>query len=279
MRFLQGVSTACESTGNELVLIPRTSDASAGGTAVGRSIVDGLVVYSVADDDPVLAEAVERRLPVVVVDQPHAADLHWVGTDDEGGSSAICEHVVSLGHRRLAVIATELTRRRRGGLASLARQKAATFATTAARLRGYRDGAAAAGIPWSTVPVYEAVENSEEQGRAAAEALLDTDPRPTALLAMTDQLAFGACQAVRNRGLDVPRDVSVTGFDDLPAAARYEPPLTTVHQPHGTKGRVAADLLLDLLAGRTPEPRTHTFPATTRLRGSTAPPPTRRRRS
>lgn len=274
VRFLQGVSAACEKAGNELVLIPRTSDARAASTAVGRSVVDGIIVYSVADDDPVLAEAVERRLPVVLVDQPHLPDLPWVGTDDHGGSEAICAHLLSLGHRRLAVIATELTRRRRGGMASLARQRAATFAMTAARLRGYRDAATAAGIDWSAVPVFETVENSEEQGHAAADALLTVDPRPTAVLAMTDQLAVGACQAARERGLDVPGDVSVVGFDDLPGAGRHQPPLTTVRQPHRTKGHIAAELLLDILAGRTTAERgPHRLPATPQLRASTAPPP------
>jgi DNA-binding LacI/PurR family transcriptional regulator len=270
--FLQGVSTACERTGNELVLIPRTSGARAGGTAVGRSVVDGIVAYSVADDDPVLAEAVARRMPVVVVDQPHAPTRWWVGTADRDGCRAVAEHLVDLGHRRFAVIGTELTRRRRGGLASLARQRAATFATTTARLDGYRDAITAAGVPWADVPVFEAVENSVAQGQLAAEALLATSPRPTAVLAMTDQLAFGACAAASRLGLDVPGDVSVAGFDDLPAAATHQPPLTTVHQPHREKGRVAADLLLDLLSGDGTEPTARTLPATLQVRGSTAPP-------
>jgi DNA-binding LacI/PurR family transcriptional regulator len=257
--FLQGVSRACERAEVELVLIPRA--ASAAETAVGRSLVDGVVVYSVADDDPVLAAALERRMPAVVVDQPRDAGAPWVGVDEERACRKLCRHVLELGHRRLAVIATELDRSRRGGLADRPRQDAATFAATRARLRGYRTAAEAAGIDWATVPVWEATGSEREQGRAAAAALLDARPPPTALLAMTDELALGALSAARG--------VSITGFDDLPAAAAAG--LTTVAQPHMRKGELAATLLLDLLAGRPPARRTRTLRTQLQLRASVAP--------
>jgi DNA-binding LacI/PurR family transcriptional regulator len=97
------------------------------------------------------------------------------------------------------------------------------------------------------------------------------DPRPTALLAISDQLAFGAVEAAREMGLDVPGDLSVVGFDDVPEAARSNPPLTTVHQDHVQKGLLAGRLLVARLEGEEPQsPRT--LPTTLVVRESTAPP-------
>ncbi|MDX2972105.1 LacI family DNA-binding transcriptional regulator [Kribbella solani] len=266
--FLQGVSRVCEENGQELVLIPSTSAADAAATAVGRSMIDGLIVYSVADDDPVLAAAADRRMPLVVVDQPRISTLPWIGVDDEAGCRAIAQHLIGLGHRRLAVLSTEIDRERRGGRVTVARQQAITFATTAARLRGYRTAAEDAGINWSTVPVVETRENSEANGYQATAALLRSKQRPTAVLAMTDQLAFGALRAAAKAGLSVPEDLSVAGFDDIPAA-RVEPYLTTVAQPHEEKGRRAAEHLLAQLTDRSAPPRQQQLKTTLRLRETT----------
>jgi DNA-binding LacI/PurR family transcriptional regulator len=167
---------------------------------------------------------------------------------------------------------TEFDRGRVGGRAGATRQAAITFAATAARLRGYRAAVEAAGLRWSRVPVFEAVENSEAQGYLAARKLLTAKVRPTAILAMTDQLALGALEAAGKHGLVVPRDLSVVGFDDIPAAARQSPPLTTVHQPHQEKGRRAAERLLSLLSGETDGPQIQTLPTELQVRQTSAPP-------
>jgi DNA-binding LacI/PurR family transcriptional regulator len=93
------------------------------------------------------------------------------------------------------------------------------------------------------VPVEERAPHGRVAGRRAATALLDRDERPTALLAMSDELAIGALQAAADRGLAVPDDVSVIGFDDTPAAADAQ--LTTIFQPHRAKGETAARMLLE----------------------------------
>jgi DNA-binding LacI/PurR family transcriptional regulator len=270
--FLQGVSRVCETGGQQLVLIPSTSSADAAATAVGRSTIDGLIVYSVADDDPVLAAAVDRRMPLVLVDQPRIETLPWIGVDDEKACRALAEYVLSLGHRRLAVIATEFDRDRVGGRASATRQETISFSTTAARLRGYRAAVEEAGLSWSSVPVLEAQENSDKEGYRLAMRLLRSKNRPTAVLAMTDQLALGAVRAADKRGLAVPGDLSIAGYDDVPAA-RQQPPLTTVAQPHQEKGRRAAEQLLALLADRSSPPRHQELATALRIRGTTGVPP------
>ena len=104
---------------------------------------------------------------------------------------------------------------------------------------------------------------------AVARELLDRPDRPTAVLAMSDEMAVGVIDAARELGLRVPADLSVTGFDDTITAQTSEPPLTTVHQPHAEKGAAAVRMLLADGVG----PREVSFPVRLVVRGSTAPPP------
>jgi DNA-binding LacI/PurR family transcriptional regulator len=105
-------------------------------------------------------------------------------------------------------------------------------------------------------------------GRQIAGDLLDTDDRPTGLICMSDELGAGAIDAALVRGIDVPGQLSVVGFDDTPTGLVTSPPLTTVHQPLAEKGAEAARLLL---AGA--PPRTVRFPTELVVRASTGPPP------
>jgi DNA-binding LacI/PurR family transcriptional regulator len=132
------------------------------------------------------------------------------------------------------------------GPADAARQAAAQFHSSRQRLVGYREALETAGVDWTSVRVQEGgMPHGRDAGRRAAAALLDRADRPTALLAMSDELAIGALEIAEERGIDVPGRLSVVGFDDAPAAAQTRPALTTVWQPHREKGEAAALLLLD----------------------------------
>ncbi len=113
-----------------------------------------------------------------------------------------------------------------------------------------------------------------EKGRIATEALISRDPRPTAILTFSDQLALGVIEAARYLGLSVPKDLSIVGFDDVPEAARATPPLTTVHQPHVEKGLLAGRTLLAQLHDQEPS-SLELLPTHLVVRGSTARPKTR----
>jgi len=192
----------------------------------------------------------------VLVDDPPdviAEGMSRVGVDDEGGARAAAEHLMELGHRRVAVVSYELAPQPVGGLAGPERQAEVAFRSTRLRLDGYRKAVEGAGVAWDSVPVYECPENVPEEGANAARVLLEMDPRPAALLAISDQLAFGAVEAAKEMGLSVPGDLSVVGFDDVPEAARSNPPLTTVHQDHVEKGLLAGRLLVARLGGEEPE--------------------------
>jgi DNA-binding LacI/PurR family transcriptional regulator len=178
------------------------------------------------------------------------------------------DHLYRLGHRRIGIVALPLSPDGYEGPSDLERQAAARYHCNRERLAGIRAAFEAAGIDWSVVPIEERVPHGRDAGRRAAAALLDGADPPTALLAMSDELAIGALQAAAERRLAVPRDLSVMGFDDTPAAAEALPPLSTVAQPHREKGETSARMLLE------PEgqPARVTLPTRIVTRESTAPP-------
>ena len=273
--FLEGVSEAVEEAGLGLLLLPGGSLGGRDAEVVRGAAVDGIVVHSMASDDPLVGAVVERRLPAVIVDQPPVEGVPSVGIDDEGAARRAAEHLLGLGHRRLGVVSFRLALEERSGMVGPDRQGAATFRPSGARLRGVAAAVEAAGIPWGGVPVYESVESGPDEGRVAAEALLAREPRPTAILALSDQLAFGVMEAAARMGLSVPGDLSVVGFDDVPGAARSAPPLTTLHQPHVEKGlRAGRKLVAQLRREQDPgDQEDLILPTRLVVRGSTAPVP------
>lgn len=243
--FLRGLAEASESSGINLLLIPTPMDHGDGAAAVLDAVVDGFVVYSVAEDDARLQAALERRLPTVIVDQPRRGRAAFVEIADRPGARAVAEHLLALGHRRFAVVSFPLSEDGYEGPAGPERQAAATFPISRARLEGYADALRAAGLRWEEVPVQETALNTRASGEAAAAILLDRHPRPTAILAFSDLLATGVLRAAASRGLRVPDALSITGYDDIPEAALTRPPLTTVRQPLLEKGHVAGRLMLE----------------------------------
>jgi DNA-binding LacI/PurR family transcriptional regulator len=258
--LLAGISAVAEREGAGLLLVPGSADGARGAAAVRAAVIDGLLIFSMADDDPLVDAAIARRLPTVVVDEPVPAALAgrggpmpcWVGIDDAAGARLAAEHVLELGHEHIAVITFSLHRGQQRGRMGEAEQAAATYAVSRRRLEGYRRAITAAGLDWSGVPVMAGVTSSVVEGAAAAAALLELRPAPTAILCLSDRLAEGALLELSRRGLDVPGDVSVVGFDDAATAAGLG--LTTVRQPDRAKGEAATRALLALIAGREVEP-------------------------
>jgi DNA-binding LacI/PurR family transcriptional regulator len=262
--FLQGLTEITGRAFMGVLLVPSPLPEDTEELPLDSALVDGFVVYSVADDDRQVPIA-RSRAPVVVVDQPRIDGVPTVGIDDEAAATGAAQHLIDLGHRQIAVLAFGLARDGAEGFAGPERRQRATFAVTRARLSGYRSALSAAGIDWDAVPVYECP--MPRDAGVAARELLALRPRPTALVAMSDGLALGAVRAARELGLTVPGDLSVVGFDDSPAAERTG--LTTVRQPHIAKGRRAGELLLGLLAGQ-PVADRELLPTELVVRGSTS---------
>jgi DNA-binding LacI/PurR family transcriptional regulator len=265
--FMGGIGDLCQERQTGLLVLPGAATAGPGPTAIDTAAVDGFILYALAEDDPGLARILARRQPVVAVDVGPVTDAAAVGIDDRAAAALAAEHLLRLGHRALAVLAMEFHADGRSGLADRHRIETARFRVTRQRWQGYADACARFGVDPAAVPVWETVGNAEQGAEAGAQALLDRGPDPpTAILAMSDRLALGVLRAAGRRGLRVPEDLSVVGFDDIPRAGEAGAGLTTIRQPSREKGRLAARLLLD---GRVVAGETILLPTELVRRGST----------
>jgi DNA-binding LacI/PurR family transcriptional regulator len=279
-RLLRGVSDATDPQQLAIVLVPGLPDETPSvAPAVRNAAVDGLIVYSLPADDPLIAATRRRRLPTVIVDSPAIDELPalrdrpapgFVGIDDRAAAETAMRHLVDLGHRGLGILSLGLSAYARPGPVDIDQQTRATASVPKARLQGCARAVAAAGLDWSRVPVEQSPMNTVEGGRARAHALLDRAPDITALFAFSDRLALGARLAARERGLSVPGALSVVGFDDTAPPSEE---LTSVHQPLRDKGRIAAEGLLRALTGEPPPAGRELLPTSLVVRGSTGPPP------
>jgi DNA-binding LacI/PurR family transcriptional regulator len=248
---LRGLAIEAEQVGISLALLPvPLSGGGAGAGAVDSALMDACFVYALPEGHRSVERVLERRIPVVVADTPHIAGVPFVTIDDRGGARAAAQHLLDLGHRRLAVASLRLREDDRIGFVEAGRRDGATYRVTRERLRGYADAITAAGLDWDAVPIYEGHPNSRALGAEAIGALLALDPAPTAVLGMSDEIAIGAIEGARAADLAVPEDLSVVGFDDVPAATPRG--LTTIRQPLVDKGRAAGRMLLEAIAGDTP---------------------------
>ena len=254
--LLKGAAGAIRDTGYELVVY------SAGGrtgeklgwerrylSRLSGTLVDGavLVTPSVLD--------VRFDAPVVAVD-PHTgpSGLPTVDSDNLSGARLAVEHLLSLGHRRIAM----LTGR-------------ADLQSARLRERGFREAMADAGVPVDESLVlpgdYDAVASE-----AAARRLLSLDTPPSAVFAANDASAIATVEVARSLGLSVPADLSVVGFDNIPESALNSPPLTTVNQPIKVMGQRAIDMLVQLMRGEEIEKTHITLDTHLVVRGSTCAP-------
>jgi DNA-binding LacI/PurR family transcriptional regulator len=200
------------------------------------------VVYSVAGDDPYLSVVLQRRMPVVVVDQPKdVPGASQVGIDDRAAMRKLGEYVLGLGHRELGLLTMRLHSDRHQGLVDRERLRSPTFQVQSERIRGVGEAMAAQGVDPESLTVVESDEHTPTSGGVAAEIALEANPRITALMCTADVLALSAIDYLRGRGIYVPGQMTVTGFDLIGEARRRG--LTTVAQPSLEKGRRAGELL------------------------------------
>ena len=220
--------------------------------------VDGVILVPSAEPDDTLAVLERSRIPTVVVERS-TASAPSVVVDAAATGRLVAEHLLRLGHRRIAFV-----REHRASLDSRH------------RLRGYRSALAGAGIAVDDRLVVTTGPNLDdsivEGARASAESLFDVEPRPTAVFAHNDLIAIAVVQAAHGRGLRVPDDVSLIGVGDIEAGRYIEPPLTTMPFPSRELGRVAAGIVLDMIGGGAPPASTVIPPGELLVRSSTAPP-------
>jgi LacI family transcriptional regulator len=217
---------------------------------------DGVILVSSDLAPPLHTELRQLSVPMVLVDPAGvpALDVPTIGATNWAGGLSATEHLISLGHERIGFVAGP-TR----------------LLCSRARLDGHRAGLDTAGIPLDPDLIRQG-DFYHESGFVAGSALLDLPTPPTAIFAASDQMAFGVFEALRLRGLRVPEDVSVVGFDDLREARWSSPPLTTVRQPLAEMGAMAARTVLQLAQGETIDSLRIDLATALTVRDSTAPP-------
>lgn len=232
-----GIQVAAAAAGKLVMVVE--ADAVAGTThgvyerLIGDGRLDGLIVAFASIDDDLVAQLVEREIPLVLVNRRTSRVHGSVVVDDERGSRMAVEHLVGLGHRRIGYLGLD-----------------ADTDTARRRLGGYGTAMADAGIPidprW-----LGAGSPTVDGGRSAMDSVLRADPghAPTAFFVASLMSAIGALAALAAAGLAVPADVSLVTFNDHPFAAHTAPPLTTVRMPNFRMGQEAVRMLLDAFAG------------------------------
>ncbi len=212
---------------------------------------DGLIVSGPRDDDAELAELVRDGFPIVLQGSRPDLDAPSVDVDNRAGARGAVEHLIGLGHHQIGCITN----------APLA------YTAAAERLAGYRDALEASGIAFSDRLVVEGSFDAASGHAAMAELL--SRASPSAVFVASDVVAVGALRGLRDAGLHIPGDVSVVGFDDIPLAEHFDPPLTTVRLPAFSLGEKAGQLLLERIAGR-PVPSRTLLPTQLVIRESTS---------
>jgi LacI family transcriptional regulator len=203
-------------------------------SALASHHTDGVILVLTRPTETQLGQLRSAGIPLVVIDPVNTppADIPSVGATNWAGGIAATEHLLDLGHRRIAAITGP-----------------SDMLCSLARLDGYRSALDRAGVGYDPALVRYG-DFTHEGGFARAVELLDMPEPPTAIFAGSDQQAFGVYEAARIHGLRIPQDLSIVGFDDLPVTRWASPPITTVRQPLAEMGSVAAGMLGDLIDGK-----------------------------
>lgn len=240
--IIRGVDGAARRRGLNLLLFGIHGSVAEATLAVRalKGRVDGLLVMSPYADSAYLDEQSTDGTPVVVINSPLRGDsLSSLRVDNRGGARRMVEHLVTVGHRRIAFV---------GGPAD-------NF-DAAERLAGYCEAVAAhADVREVLLPG----DFTEDSGLRAGERLLQLGERPDAVFAANDMMALGCLRALRDAGVSVPGDVAVVGFDDIPLARYVTPALTTVRVPMADLGARALDGLADAIESDTSRTLTETL--------------------
>lgn len=260
VRFLQGVAQACDSAGANMMLLADLP----GGTSVRSALVDGFIFGRIEQVNQ-LEPARQRRLPFAVVDFDAGADVSAVIVDARAGMKAAVRHLTGLGHRTFGMMSFQ----RGPGAARVLLPAAGRdlagigIEVDQEKLAGAAEALAEAGLDIDNVPIVHA----EPWDETAAGLMLDAAPDATAIISMSVMQAIAVVREARLRNIDVPGDLSVVGYNDIPEAEQCNPPLTTVDSCSVEKGRLAAEVVL---AGGAV--RRHVLQPTLLIRSSTAAP-------
>lgn len=234
LRVMLGLSHAAEKEGYQILLSPMVPTDDTGYTRlVHEKHVDGFVLSGPRQDDEKLVQMHAEGTPIMLLGQLPGTDIPCVDIDTVEGAAKAVGHLTDCGRNRIAMITN----------ASL------EYTSAQQRLAGYRRALESAGLPYDDGLVRQGA-FTPASGREAMSELLALHPRPDAVFVASDVVALGAIQAIKAASLAIPRDIALAGFDDIPFAQYYDPPLSTVRLPAYDLGYSAAERLLAMIQGK-----------------------------
>ena len=256
--ILRGIDDILAANQYELMLYTthrRKTKESAYANMMARGLADGLLIVLPRQPEAYVESLRQRKFPYVLIDQfgVDESDLSVTAANHQGGYEAT-KHLIELGHRRIGIITGWMD-----------------MVSARHRLNGYRAALAAYNITLDEQLIFEG-DFTQSCGYVGTNYLLDLPNPPTAIFASNDVSAMGVMEAVRSRHLNIPADISVIGFDDIPIASVLTPQLTTVRQPLTDMGQLATQLLLDLVHNPDEKQSSIILPTELIIRNSTEPP-------
>jgi len=230
--LIDGLNEVCSERGYRLVMeaVPDPPGIDDYLDLAKSKHVDSMIILNPRKGDPALRKVIETAFPVLVAGSAEQVRESAIATQDRKGSRKATDHLLGLGHKRIAHIS----------YASLGYHGALL------RLEGYRTALETAKLPYDTA-LFAAGDFTAESGYHAMQRILASDVRPTALFAGNDTIAMGAMLALREAGFSVPQDFAVVGYDDLPIASYTCPPLTTIRTRAFEQGKLLANAAIALM--------------------------------
>lgn len=230
--ILGAVAETCDEAKMRILLVPAPGDVA--GNTLATIAADGFLLFSIHRNHPLAATVERTSRPVVLLNGDEALQVPMFNVDDFGGAYKAAQHLLEKGHRRIAV-------------ATLGpREDGVIIPSFERRMAGYQQAVKDAGLPPGTLrPVF--TRGLLSQGYYNFKKIWALEPRPTAVLCVSDVRALGILAGARKAGVSVPHELAVVGFDDLPEAAESMPPLTTVHVDTENRVRRAVETLIKLI--------------------------------
>ena len=232
-QVILGVEQAAIQQGFHVLLKPIDPNESGGyANLIRENHVDGILLSGPRLDDRALVKLHEEGVPIMLMGQLPGTNIPFVDVDATAGAQSAVQHLITLGHRRIGIITN----------APL------TYTSAQQRRAGYWQALDEAGLLVDESLIQEG-NYTPSSGFKAMSTLLELDPPITAVFVASDVVAMGALLAIKRAGLQVPQDIAVAGFDDIPLAEYFDPPLTTVHLPAYGLGWAAGERLIRLIRG------------------------------
>jgi len=232
--ILEGMEEVIQSSGYSLFIAAAHRDPGREREIVEAMVehrADGVIICSTSFSEEWSRQFFQSGVPIVVVNNQAVEDFRYsIYHDDIDGMRQVTRHLIELGHKKIAYMGNSASGR-----------------TTMDRLTGFREEMKSASLSIPAEYIHEASGGGTKDGESAAKYFINLSDRPTALVCYNDLMAIGVMKALRQAGICIPRDISITGFDNIIFSAYTNPPLTTLDQPKRFIGAEAARLLLELL--------------------------------